>query len=240
MFPADTDWLYSLLVHSQGSRWRYRSSTPSPAAFAADLWNGVHAQFVVIDAELNPCGIVGLYNANYRASHCHLFAVGEPDRGTQVTEATGLLIDWAFAEFDFDKIWIECPEFNLEQFATLRKVAQVEGRLTNHDYWRERFWDLYVLSLDRVTWTATMSPLVRARRHDPEPGTPSTDRPALGATLVELWPLDSLGRVELLCQIEDTIGCTVDMDLLDGLAELEIDAALRVLMGRVDSLCPSP
>ena len=103
---ADLEWLYQLLTFEAGSRWRYRGRTPSHADFAADLWRGVHAQFVVGAADGEPVGLVGLVNMHHAAAHCQAFAVGAPGHGDLVTEGFGLLLDWAFTELDVDKVWI--------------------------------------------------------------------------------------------------------------------------------------
>lgn len=236
VMQSDMEWLYSVMVLSAGSRWRYRGKTPSPAVFASDLWSGVHAQFVVVDDRLDPCGIVGLYNANPTASHSHLFAVGEHGRHRAVTEGAGLLIEWAFAELDFDKIWIETPEFNLQQFASLTTVAEVEGRLRDFDHWQGRFWDLYILSLSRTRWQEMMSSRVRDRSRNLLPADANGfDRTRLELTMIELWPIDSLGFVELLTDIEEMLGVAVDDRLLDDLALLDLPDAFRLLSERIDA-----
>ncbi len=212
---GDLDWLYQLLTFEAGSRWRYWGRTPSHADFAADLWRGVHAQFVVCTADGEAVGLVGLVNANHAAAHCHAFAVGAPGRGDVVSEGFGLLLDWAFSELDFDKVWIEAPEFNLEQFAGLRRFAAVEGRLRDHDHWRGRFWDLLILAVERGTWRSAAHDLLERARADL--GAPGADDPRgdLTRILAGAWPPDSLGRVELRLVLEELVAGPVPSWLLD-------------------------
>lgn len=268
VLSTDMDWLYALLTFEAGSRWRYRGRTPGHAEFANDLWHGVHTQYVVCTPTAQPVGVVGTYNVNHSAGHCHLFAVASPDHGAEVTEGTGLLIDWAFTTFDLHKIWVEAPEFNLAQFAGLTRVAEVEGRLRDYEFWQGRFWDVLILSIGRRRWSEVMGPVVERRRADaaaaavgvpdPEPGAASGDRPApapgagggfpkvaavgdvdpLGGTAVadllgSVWPLDSVGAVELTARLEERLGHELPPDLLDGLEVLPLEEAAVVLAGRL-------
>jgi RimJ/RimL family protein N-acetyltransferase len=238
---SDGDWLYELLTCEAGARWRYRGRTPSPAEFAADLWRGVHTQFVACAADGGrPVGLVGIYNLNQGAGHCHLFAVGGEGGAPLVAEAAGLLVTWAFDHLDVRKIWIEAPEFNLAQFAGLTSIAAVEGRLEDFDFWRGRYWDLFILSVVRQRWDESMRPLVERRRPLAARGDPGAagvldpaHHQALEVLLGELLPLDSLGAIELLTALEEAagteLGYEVVVDLPDG-----IDEAMGCIVRRLD------
>jgi RimJ/RimL family protein N-acetyltransferase/acyl carrier protein len=223
---GDHDWLYELLAVDTGSRWRYRGRTPNPAEFHQDLWHGVHAQFVVLDREDRPVGLVGAYNFNNVAGHCHVFAVGAQDSGSVVAEASGLLINWLFDEFDVHKLWIEAPEFNLQQFANLIDVADIEGRLTNFDYWRGRYWDVLILSVNRRRWDERYRGVVEQRQRSlsdarVHAAVPSVE--AINERLAALAPLDSLAAIELVSWLEDEMECELDVGLLEGLTGLAPD-----------------
>ena len=232
---TDGDWLYDLLTRTSGSRWRYRGRTPAPGEFHVDLWRGVLSQFVVTDVDDRPAGLVGAYNANTTAGHCHVFAVGATDQGRLITEATARFADWLFESFEFHKLWIESAEFNLAQFASLTELATVEGRLTNFDYWGGRFWDLLILSVTQERWT-------RHRRTSTAPVTTRTTGTA-GASAVEVTtlrplledrlPLDSLRAVELLDELEELAGTVLDYELLDGIDRLDPARAAEVLAARL-------
>ena len=235
---ADGDWLYDLLTRTSGSRWRYRGRTPAPGEFHADLWRGVLSQFVVTDAEDRPVGLVGAYNANTTAGHCHLFAVGATDQGRLITEATARFADWLFERFEFHKLWIESAEFNLAQFASLTELATIEGRLTNFDYWSGRFWDLLILSVTQERWTrhrrtsTALHATSATERSRPGPVDVAVLRPLLEDRL----PLDSLRAVELLDELEELAGVVLDYELLDGIDRLEPTGAAEVLAARLASV----
>lgn len=235
---ADSDWLYDLLTRTSGSRWRYRGRTPAPGEFHVDLWRGVLSQFVVTDAEDRPVGLVGAYNANTTAGHCHVFAVGATDQGRLITEATARFADWLFESFEFHKLWIESAEFNLAQFASLTDLATVEGRLTNFDYWGGRFWDLLILSVTQERWTRhrrawSASSASPATRRAGASGAATVDVATLGPLLEDRLPLDSLRAVELLDELEELSGIVLDYELLDGVDRLEPTEAAEVLAARL-------
>lgn len=229
---SDQDWLYDLVTRDAGTRWRYRGRTPPPGDVHNDLWRGVLAQFVVIDPSGAPIGLVGAYNANTAAGHCHVFAIGSSGSGPAVTEAAGMLISWVFDQFEFHKLWIESSEFNLTQFASLTNVADVEGRLKNFDYWKGRFWDLLILSVTRVRWDEHHRGLIdRATRQTPR-STPITEE-ALASQLAARLPLDSLAAVEILVELEDLVDAPVDDSILTGINGLDAAGAAAVLMDRL-------
>lgn len=216
---ADHDWLYQLLVVSAGARWKFRGRTPNPSEFQAELWAGVHAQFVVCDVQRVPIGLVGLYNSNLVAGHTRLFAVAAPGRGIEVTAALGELGTWAFEEFELNKVWIEATEFNLDQFAGISRFATVEGRLCNHEYWRGRFWDLVLMSISAEVWSTEIRPRLerpgRPQQHQRQSA--GLNRAALEAQVEELWPVDSLAAVELLTWIEEICDICLDGSVLGDL-----------------------
>ena len=214
--PSDTEWLYELLVVRAGARTRYRGRTPSPGDFHAELWRGVHAQFVVESRDGVRCGLVGLYNTNLVAAHSHVFATSEPAFGHLTSEATGLLLDWAFREFELSKVWIEATTFNLAQYPSILELATTEGTLTNHEYWRGRFWDLLVLSVTAEQWRRRFGEVVELSRSGTATA-PLDARGELEQLVAELWPLDSLGAAEVLCTAEETLGVVLPDGALAGL-----------------------
>jgi hypothetical protein len=230
-----------------GTRWRYRGRTPSPEVVAADLWRAVHCQYLVCDPAGTRLGVVGLYNASLDAGRVHGFAVGDPDRGAAVTEGFGLLCAHAFDELGFTRIFVEAPEFNLVQFASLGDTGVVEGRLRNYEMWQGRFWDLFIVSIGVEAFTARFGPLLAQRRDSS--GGDHLDRD-LAELAAELWPLDSLGAVEVLCALEEQVGFGVSDTVLSSVgahddprrfAAALISAAADHIVGSADrpSLLPS-
>lgn len=221
---SDHDWLYHLCVITHGSRWKFRGATPNPGEFEATMWAGVHAQFVVTEPDGRPAGLVGLYNTNLVANHSHLFAIAEPDRRGAVTDAAVELVTWAFGEFELAKIWIEVAEYNLEQFGSVTSLATVEARLTNHEYWRGRYWDLVIASITTSTWDdwRRRQRHVSVRTGDLEPET-------VAAIVAAHWPIDSLRAVELLDDLETLTGTPVDASVLTGCDPAEQSAYTATL-----------
>jgi hypothetical protein len=208
--PADYEWLYHLLVVTAGDRWKFRGATPSPAAFEAELWAGIHAQFVVTRADGRRAGIAGLYKSNLVAGSSHVFAVADSGAGAVVVDGARQMCDWAFEQFELNKLWFEIPEFNLDRFGALLRHGSVEGRLTNYDYRRGRFWDLLVVSISAEQWS-TWTDRHRGVR------AVSFTQAELVDLVDELWPIDSLGLVELLEFVESRLDHPLDESLVAGL-----------------------
>jgi hypothetical protein len=208
LLPSDAEWCYLLACGPAGERWRYRGRTPSHEQVAVDLWRGVYAQFVVVDrATGTRAGLVGFYNVAVDAGRAYAFALADPQRSTQVTEGFGLLCEWGFDHQGFQRVYLEVPEFNLGQFTSLGDAAVVEGRLRNHEIWQGRYWDYFILVLTPESFRTHFAALLERRRAD------SVDTMGAGAyaELVEsLWPLDSLGLVEVADALEQVLGTTVD------------------------------
>lgn len=220
LLPSDAEWCYLLACGPAGERWRYRGRTPSHEQVAADLWRGVYAQFVVVDrATGDRAGLVGFYNVAVDAGRAYAFALADPDRSPKVTEGFGLLCEWGFEHQGFQRIYLEVPEFNLDQFASLGDAAVVEGRLRNHEIWQGRYWDYFILVLTPESFGARFGALLQRRRatlaHVEE-----LDVTAYSALVESSWPLDSLGLVEVADALEQVLGTTVDPSLL-----VSLDAA---------------
>lgn len=238
LLPSDMTWCYVLMCGPSGERFRYRGRTPSPEVVEADLWRNVHSQFVVTErASGRPVGLVGFYNAALEASRCHAFAVGEPDAAPLVSEGFGLLCAWGFDHLRWQRIFLEVPEFNAENVASLGDAAVVEGRLRNYEVWNGRFWDLLIVSVTAESFALRCGDLLAARRSSrPAPGTASA---AEVTDLVrELWPLDSLGWVELLTVVEEYSGAPIAVEHLTGIDADSAAAFAAEVLRRVDATTP--
>jgi hypothetical protein len=136
-----------------------------------------------------------------------------------VLEGAGLFCAWGFGHHGFDRIFIETAEFNLDRFASLADVATVEGRLRNYEWWKGRYWDQFILSLTPSQFEGRFGTMLR-RRSQPLSGVDATTN-EFAALVEELWPLDSLGFIEVLDLLEELAGTPVDAVWLDGLDELD-------------------
>lgn len=230
LLPSDGEWCYTLMCGPAGERWKYRGRTPSPEVVAHDLWRGVFAQFVVTERSSGRrAGLVGFYNTSPEAARAHAFAIAEPDVAPLVTEGFGLLLAWGFEHHRFDRVFIETAEFNAANFESLGRAAVVEGRLRNYEVWRGRFWDLLILSVTAEAFSSCFGGLLAARRS--QEAAHSMAAAEFTQLLAELWPLDSLGAVEVLNALEEVAGAPVGSEVLHGLPD-DAPAAAAVLLQR--------
>lgn len=155
--PADYDYLYRLATDDEvGFRWRHRGTTPSPEDFSRSLWDGVFTQFLVCEADTGrPFGLVVAYGAHPRDGYTYVAAVAESRAHStgQMVVAFVLFIEYLFAVGNFRKLYMETNEFNLAQFGRhLDRYVDVEGRLREHEWYGDRFWDVLILSIQRDSW----------------------------------------------------------------------------------------
>ena len=229
VLSSDLDWLYALSVAGENAdRWRYRGRTPSPSQFGNDLWTGVLCQFVVCRRDARPVGLVGLVNPDLSAAHAELFALSQPGEGGPVIEAVAMLLERAFHQFELNKVWVKASQTNLDQFARITDYFAQEGQLLEHEYVDGRYESLVILSMTRAVWSqlaeqigATVGDAVRNQGTSPAAGVLSLN--ALTDEVARIWPLDSLGAVELAAFIEDRLGVDVDAGDLFRLLEEDTD-----------------
>ena len=139
-------------------RWRHRGMTPSPEDYQRGLWAGVVAQFIVqVPSTRLPIGLIACYNADLVNRHAYLAgAKFDPaDRSVTYFEAGVLFLDYVFETWEFRKLYMEVPQYNLSQIhsATTRLFVE-EGRFKDHIYTGGRTWDQHILSITRESWQA--------------------------------------------------------------------------------------
>lgn len=156
--PSDYEFLYRLALDSEiAPRWRYRGAFPDRAQFSQSLTSGVLVQFTVT-SKRNPDVIIGLvtiYNANLREGWAYIAALSDSKwlRSGHAIEAIELLLNYVFEVWPLRKIYGEVIDFNRDQFKYLPEgIAAEEGRLTQHVFYGDRFWDLVTLAITREAW----------------------------------------------------------------------------------------
>lgn len=163
--PADYEFLYALATSEHAYRWRYRGVTPSPEGFAQLLWHQTLAQFIVERRENGQrLGQVSAFDANERNGFCHIAMMLDPNlTGTGwALEAGALFINYLFSLWNFRKLYGEVLESNFGDFASgAGSWFRVEGRLTQHEFYAGRYWDLLLLALHREDWEPAGVELVR-------------------------------------------------------------------------------
>jgi RimJ/RimL family protein N-acetyltransferase/acyl carrier protein len=152
--PADYKKLFSLAVSgSTAWRWRYAGVLPSYEEWLQTLNSGVLSQLVVTDSSEDVMGLVVAYNANLNNGTVYAAAMVAPGlvgsgRGA---EAVILFFRYIFATWSVVKVYMEVPEFNIEQFGSAldRGTCEIEGRLRGHLVYDGRRWDQIILSVSR-------------------------------------------------------------------------------------------
>lgn len=163
--PGDYELLHQAETSPElGPRWRHRGATPGPEEWAQGLWASVLAQFLVVEAANNqPIGIVAAYKGNFRDGHARLAAArfGSAARTPLMAFGFALFVRYVFHNWDLRKLYLEVPEFNLDQFSSIiEKYAVVEGRLKDHVFAAGAWWDELILAVYRETWEERGSRLV--------------------------------------------------------------------------------
>lgn len=169
VMPDDLEFLYSLSTcEENGFRWRYRGAFPDPSSFARDHNAGTLLQLIVVAAKSKErVGIVNLYGENLRDGWAYLGAVAAPEfRDTGIViDGAATLLDYAFSLWAFRKIYLETIEYNLSQFEVgLRRVAIEEGRLVDHVFFEDRYWDVATSAIYRESWRSYRSAQQRVAR----------------------------------------------------------------------------
>jgi RimJ/RimL family protein N-acetyltransferase len=154
------EFLYNLSVDEEiAYRWRYHGRVPSLDRFAADLWKGVLAQFVVVSAKSgSPLGLVVAYDFNLRNGYAYLGGVMTPHthRTGAPIEAFRIFLAHIFRNWNLHKLYMEYPEYNMPQFFARRPGLGVvpEARLTDHIYYGGKWWDWITVALYRTEFFA--------------------------------------------------------------------------------------
>jgi acyl carrier protein len=220
---ADYDFLYRLEVGDPRSiLWRHSGRTPRPEDFAASLWNGVVASFVITDlTTATRCGVVTFYDERPAAGIIYVAAmVGFETRGTIVgPEAIRLAIDHAFAAWPIRMIVVETIEPNLKQFeSSLASVLRYEGRITDAEFAAGRYWDKIFCTIRRSAWAKYRS---SSGRH--AAGLHASLSEACGLDditshrdqrLLDDLQLDSLAIFEVVVAIEEELDVAVPDELV--------------------------
>jgi RimJ/RimL family protein N-acetyltransferase len=165
--PKDHGPLYELAVSQEINwLWRFRGATPTFQQFVQSLHTGVLCQFVVTAADADdPLGLVIAYNADMRNRFCYAAACLAPNvnRTGMGIEAFILFVQYVFYCWEFRKIYLEATELNMAQYQSgaASGIYTVEGRMKDHMYMAGRYWDNYLLGLDREQFeeSATMARL---------------------------------------------------------------------------------
>lgn len=144
-------------------RWRFRGRTPAPEQFRQALFSEqVLAQYMValVESHESTVGVVSAYAGDLVSKFCYVAfqRVGRFDQ-TEVQETGGLMIEGAllfvqylFDHFDLRKLYLEVPEYNRSLFPLEGGLLVEEGRLADHLWYGDRYWDQYLFAIRRADW----------------------------------------------------------------------------------------
>ena len=152
--PVDYPRLYQAAVSNEVAwRWRYGGGLPSYEDFLRTFSNGVLTQLAVTSANSDSAiGLVVAYSASLANRTVYLAAMIEHESvgAGQGGEATMLFVRHLFRTWDFEKVYLEVPEYNMEQFASgVNTLFSTEACLKSHLYGAGRRWDQYTLAIYR-------------------------------------------------------------------------------------------
>jgi hypothetical protein len=139
-------------------RWRHGGAHVHPDAYSQSVWDGVLASFLVFDRQnaTEPRGLVTAYQADTANGHCRVaatrFGVGTSSSFATI-RGLFLLFDYLFKGWNFRKLYLEVPSFNLSQFTSAADhLFDEEARLVDYVFLDGEYWDLVFLALDRAVW----------------------------------------------------------------------------------------
>mgnify|MGYP002390836065 FL=1 len=139
-----------------GPRWRHRGATPSPEAFAAALWNGALAVYLVQgDHRPDPLGLVSAYGQDLQSGFAWVAAARFDPEDHPAPFLLGLrdFVDHLFATWPLRKLYAEVLAPNLEPFGSaVSLLVEQEGVLRDHAYLDGGFVDQHLLALTRRRW----------------------------------------------------------------------------------------
>jgi RimJ/RimL family protein N-acetyltransferase len=153
--PEDYPSLFRLATDEQVSYlWKYRGATPSYEDFVRTLFPGVICQFIVSPLEgRDILGLVVAYNADLRNGYCYGALVMAPKyMNTGLGgEAFALFCNYVFQIWSIRKMYLETLEYQSERFEGAVKAGLIreEGRLREHAFFGDRFWDQLILAVWR-------------------------------------------------------------------------------------------
>ncbi len=146
--------LYEIAISNEIAwRWRYGGSIPSYDEFLRTFSSGVLTQLVITRPDNEQAmGLVVAYNANLQNRTAYLAVVVSRElvgSGAGI-EGAMLFIRHLIRTCEFEKIYIETPEFNVAQFGSgLDKYFKLEGHLKSHSYFVGRRWDQLIFAVYR-------------------------------------------------------------------------------------------
>ena len=151
---GDYPLLYELAVNpAVGTLLRFRGATPDPDTFARSVWEHVLAQFIVTaEPDDQPVGLVVLSSPDFANGYAYLSALSIPEwhhTGLMI-HGIGMLIEHAFHNWSFRKLYAECitPSYNTFKSGNGRYFTE-QACLPEREFVAGTYQDLHILAIDR-------------------------------------------------------------------------------------------
>lgn len=167
-----------------GVRFRHRGATPGVSQWV-QANDSALAQFLVTRVEDNRAiGLVAAYNQSFQDQYVYfaVAAFGQAPRAPLVTMGSILFLDYVFRCWAFRKIYVEILGYNMAAIRRRQSLFVEEGRLRDHAFYDNRWWDKAILALYREDWEQRAGRWLAAARPAParvatlrlEPSQPTT------------------------------------------------------------------
>ncbi|GHF66564.1 RimJ/RimL family protein N-acetyltransferase [Amycolatopsis bartoniae] len=151
----DVPFLWQLFGDDEISyRWIFRGRTPTLETVRTNLNRPNIIPYIAEDVTTGePFGYLVAYDINYSNGHTHLGVVIDARHaGSGVgVNAAVLFADYLFAVLPLRKLYLRSIEYSFAQYRALldRGYAEIEGVLREHEYFGGRYWDVFLLVVDR-------------------------------------------------------------------------------------------
>ena len=129
-------------------------------AFLEQIGRSEHdlALGIVVRATDQLIGSTGFHHINSKDRHCSFgICIGEKGEWGKGygTEATALMVQYAFDTLNLNRVWLHVHEFNARGVRAYEKAGfKREGVLRQSCYREGRYWDTIVMAILRDEWEA--------------------------------------------------------------------------------------
>lgn len=108
-----------------------------------------------------------MYDYSAENQIAFISAIGQQDalQSGLMVEAAVLFLDYCFRVWNLRRVYLDAPEYNMDQFASVATVGFAEeGRMIEAEFFDGRYWDRVFLGISRDRWALESPRFVRAAR----------------------------------------------------------------------------
>jgi [ribosomal protein S5]-alanine N-acetyltransferase len=123
------------------------------------------ASVIVTRAEDRAVGGTGFHQIDWRSRHASFgVAIGDSENWGKGygTDATRLMVHYAFATLNLNRVWLLVLEYNERGIRCYEKVGFRKEGLLRQEHFREgRYWDTYLMAILRDDWLNQRKPALQ-------------------------------------------------------------------------------